>query len=60
MFDLTRKAVREFGNVPSARGAKLNQPHGVALDPAAGIVYVGDTYNGRIAVYTTAGRFLCE
>jgi DNA-binding beta-propeller fold protein YncE len=60
VFDLTRKAIREFGNVPSAKGGKLNQPHGVALDPAAGIVYVGDTYNGRIAVYTTAGRFLCE
>lgn len=49
------RLVRAFGTGDNAAGSKLEDPQGIVID-SQGTVYVAD--RGRIAVFTSAGRFL--
>ena len=37
---------------------KLLAPAGIAVDPSSGIVYVADTANNRIQVFSSNGTFI--
>ena len=45
------------GSFASQLGGELNQPRGVAAGPG-GRVYVGDTLNSRVQVFSSTGTFL--
>ncbi|MGH7739881.1 MAG: NHL repeat-containing protein [bacterium] len=62
----TGKFMLEFGGFADVMGdpkklvtdstGKLNEPNGVAVGPA-GLIYVVDTWNQRIQVFTKSGKF---
>jgi DNA-binding beta-propeller fold protein YncE len=56
-FAPSGRFVRSFGGSGSAPG-KLDGPESVAIDPAAGLVYVTDQFNDRVEVFNRRGRFL--
>ena len=46
---------------PANPGAgQLNRPRGIAFDPATGDVYVADTGDGRVEVFSSAGAYLAQ
>lgn len=56
VFDPTGRFKRQFGLPGTGRG-QLSYPNGVAVSPW-GLVYVSDSNNNRIQVYTSAGKLI--
>jgi sugar lactone lactonase YvrE len=52
VLDLTGGAVATFGSSGTS-GGQLDQPQGVAMDPASGMIAVADLANNRISRWTT-------
>ncbi len=53
VFDpITRQPIRFIGV------GELNQPQGIAFSPQDGYLYVADTWNFRVVIYTLEGEFV--
>jgi DNA-binding beta-propeller fold protein YncE len=55
-FDTTGKLLQTFGSKGMGPD-KNNAPHGIAVSPVDGTIYVSDLNNKEIDVYTPAGTF---
>src|SRR5260221_2780750 len=53
-----RLGLASAGNATVAGDGALNKPEGIAVDQDTGDLYVSDTYNNRVDVYTGDGIFL--
>lgn len=55
--DPESELVTEFGSFGSGAG-ELSRPEGIATDPSDGTVYIADTLNNRVSVFTPFGEFI--
>jgi aldose sugar dehydrogenase len=50
--------IREWGGEYGSRNGSMRSPAGIALDSSSGNVYVADTGNNRIQVFSSNGTFI--
>ncbi|HWM62524.1 MAG TPA: hypothetical protein VNP96_00860 [Solirubrobacterales bacterium] len=55
---VTPKGVNGYFGATGAEGGQLNAPRGVAVNQSNGSVYVADSSNNRISVFSSSGTFL--
>ena len=56
-FDSSGNFISQWG-IPGSGPGQLDNPAGIAVDPASGAVYVADVGNNRIQKFTSAGMFV--
>jgi DNA-binding beta-propeller fold protein YncE len=57
-YEICTVAANCTKGIPSGANGALQFPRGIAVDQDTGIVYVSDTYNNRVSVYSGDGTFL--
>ena len=60
VYDITSEPAELLFDIGSGGSGpmQLNEPVGLVVDDANGLVYIGDTWNRRVSVFTTEGTFV--